>query len=80
MVCTWAPRGQTPVLSHLRTRDHLSVIGAVTPDGPLFLRAQEQSFDSASVIAFPGEGVWHHLKHVVLGNACCRDLPHLGKS
>ncbi len=25
----------------------------------------------------PDEGVWHSLKHVELGNVCCRDLPHL---
>ena len=129
VVRTWAPRGQTPVLRHTLTRDHLSVISAVTPDGGLFLRMQEQAYDSAGVIAFlgelqeqitgrllviwdgapihrsravkqylmdgaaarlhlerlpgyapqlnPDEGVWHYLKHVELGNVCCRDLPHL---
>ena len=25
----------------------------------------------------PDEGVWQHLKHVELGNLCCRDLDHL---
>lgn len=25
----------------------------------------------------PDEGVWHYLKHVELGNVCCRDLLHL---
>lgn len=25
----------------------------------------------------PDEGVWHYLKHVELGNLCCRDLQHL---
>jgi len=25
----------------------------------------------------PDEGIWHHLKHVELGNVCCLDLDHL---
>src|SRR5207248_7469555 len=25
----------------------------------------------------PDEGVWQHLKHVELGNLCCRELIHL---
>ena len=25
----------------------------------------------------PAEGVWHQLKHVELGNVCCRDLAHI---
>lgn len=55
VVRTWAPKGQTPVLRHLLTHDHLSVISAVTPDGRLFLRMQEQAYDSAGVIAFLDE-------------------------
>lgn len=129
VVRTWAPKGQTPLLSHMLTHDHLSVISAVTPDGGLFLRMQERPFDSAGVIGFldelraqvagrllvvwdgapihrskaikqylsdgaaawlhlerlpgyapelnPDEGIWHHLKHVEMGNVCCRDLAHL---
>jgi transposase len=30
---TWAPVGQTPVLVEWQTRDHLSVISGITPDG-----------------------------------------------
>ena len=37
-VRTYAPRGQTPVLRVRLTRDHLSVIGGVTPDGKLLLQ------------------------------------------
>jgi transposase len=127
------------------THEHLSVISAVTPEGDLFLKMQEQAFTSEGVIAFldelqqqivgrlliiwdgatmiiwdgatmiiwdgatihrskflkqylatgaaarlhlerlpgyapelnPDEGVWHYLKHVELGNVCCRDLAHL---
>jgi transposase len=129
VVRTWAPKGQTPILHHKLTRDHLSVISAITPAGDLYLQVRETAFDSGGVIAFldelqqqitgklliiwdgatihrskllkqylaegaaarlhlerlpgyapelnPDEGVWHYLKHVELGNLCCRDLPHL---
>src|SRR6476661_1875350 len=52
VVSTYAPIGQTPVLEHTLTRDHLSVIGGITPDGRLFTRVQEQSFTSQGCIAF----------------------------
>lgn len=26
----------------------------------------------------PDEGIWHYLKHVELGNVCCRDMNDLG--
>jgi len=26
----------------------------------------------------PDEGIWHYLKHVELGNVCCRDMADLG--
>ena len=55
MVRTWAPKGQTPVLRHRLTRDHLSVISAVTPEGGLYLKMQEQAFDSVGVIGFLDE-------------------------
>jgi transposase len=38
-VRTYAPRGQTPVLRVRLTRDHVSAISGVTPDGKLLLRA-----------------------------------------
>jgi len=44
--------GQTPLLHHKLTRDHLSVISAVSPEGELFLQMQECAFDSAGVIGF----------------------------
>ncbi len=52
VVKTWAPIGETPVLRHKLTRDHLSAISAVTPQGRVFLRVQEDSFNSLGVIAF----------------------------
>ena len=52
VVRTWAPIGETPILRHKLTRDHLSVISAVTPEGKLFLRVQEESFNSVGIIGF----------------------------
>jgi len=42
-VRTYAPRGRTPVLRVRLTRDHLSVIGAVTPAGRLLLHLRERA-------------------------------------
>ena len=52
MVRTWAPIGETPILRHKLTRDHLSAISAVSPEGKLFLRVQEDSFNSLGIIGF----------------------------
>lgn len=52
MVRTWAPVGQTPILRSPLTRDHYSVISAITPTGELYLALQEPAFDSLAVIAF----------------------------
>jgi transposase len=59
-VCTYAPRGQTPVLTLPLTRDHLSVIGALTEDGRLLQLTQEQAFNGAGVVGF----LRHLLRHV----------------
>ena len=52
VVSTYAPVGQTPVLEHTLTRDHLSVIGGITPNGRLFSQVQEEAFTSQGCIAF----------------------------
>lgn len=52
MVRTYAPRGQTPVLSVPLTRDHLSAIGAVTLDGRVLLSTQSESYRSPGVVQF----------------------------
>lgn len=52
VVRTWSPVGQTPILRHQLTRDHLSVISAITPEGELFLQMRETAFDSAGIIGF----------------------------
>jgi transposase len=51
-VRTYAPRGHTPVLRVYLTRDHLAVIGAVTPDGRLLLSVQERAIRSVDVVRF----------------------------
>jgi transposase len=57
---TYAPIGQTPVLHHHLTNDHLSAISAITPDGRLYLQVQEQSFRSEDVVCF----LEHLLRHI----------------
>ncbi len=51
-VRTYAPRGQTPILRVPLSRDHLSVISAITPDGELFLLARERALNGADVARF----------------------------
>jgi len=51
-VRTYAPIGQTPVLHETLTRDHRSVIGAITPAGTLYVRGQNRAFTSADVVRF----------------------------
>lgn len=52
VVRTWAPVGETPLLRCKLTRDHYSVISAITPTGELYLAMQTEAYDSAAVIAF----------------------------
>ena len=49
---TYAPRGQTPVLRVPLSRDHLSAISGITPDGKLYLLVQERAFRSPDVVVF----------------------------
>ena len=51
-VRTYAPRGQTPILRVPLSRDHLSVISGISPDGELFLMAQERALKGADVARF----------------------------
>jgi transposase len=51
-VRTYAPRGQTPVLRTPYTRDHLSVISAITPEGDLIVHQQAQAICGSDVVAF----------------------------
>jgi hypothetical protein len=44
--------GQTPILREWWTRDHLSAIAAISPEGKLYFHSQDHAIDSADVIAF----------------------------
>ena len=47
-----APVGQTPILNEHLTRDHLSVISAISVEGKLYMMEQERSFKSPDVVRF----------------------------
>lgn len=49
---TYAPVGRTPLLRVPLTRDHLSAISAVTPDGRLFTHIQDGAFRGDTVVGF----------------------------
>ena len=57
VVRTYAPVGQTPVLKEELSRDHLSVISAISLEGKLYMMEQEHSFK--------GEDVVHFLRHLL---------------
>jgi transposase len=59
-VRTWAPRGETPVLTYPLTRDHLSAVSAITPEGTLYMMVQDRSFHSPDVVRF----LKHLLRHI----------------
>jgi len=52
LVRTYAPRGQTPTLDVPLTRDHLSVMGALTLEGKLFTWMQDHSVKGPDVVRF----------------------------
>jgi hypothetical protein len=52
VVRTYAPRGQTPVLHEQLTRDHLSAMSAITPEGKLLMMEQERAFKGPDVVRF----------------------------
>lgn len=51
-VRTYAPVGQTPGLRVPLTRDHISAIGALTPEGRLFMQTQDHSYKGEDVVRF----------------------------
>jgi transposase len=52
VVKTYAPRGQTPVLRTLLSRDHLSVISGITHHGWLHARVQNRPFRGRDAARF----------------------------
>jgi transposase len=59
-VRTYAPRGQTPVLHEWQTRDHLSVMGGVTPTGRIYVLVRQVSLNGLHTIEF----LRHLIRHV----------------
>src|SRR2546427_4128428 len=51
-VRTYAPCGHTPVLRVKLTRDHLSAIGGITPDGRLVMQSQDHAYCAQDVVRF----------------------------
>ncbi len=41
---TYAPTGKTPVIRHFLSRDHLSVISGITPNGKLYMMVQKWAY------------------------------------
>jgi transposase len=59
-VRTYAPRGQTPILRANLSRDHLSAIAAITPEGKLYMMVQDHAFRSPNLVCF----LKHLLRHI----------------
>jgi transposase len=62
VVRTYAPGGQTPLLRAWCTRDHLSAVSALSPEGKLYFHSQDHALDSDDVVAF-----LEHLRREVPG-------------
>jgi transposase len=60
LVRTYAPEGVTPVLREKQTRDHLSVMGGMTPEGKVYTLVRQKSLNGLHSIEF-----LMHLGHVV---------------
>jgi hypothetical protein len=52
VVRTYAPQARTPVLREKQTRDHLSVMGGMTPAGKVYTLARQKSLNGQHSIEF----------------------------
>lgn len=52
VVKTYGPQGKTPIIREWQTRDHLSVMGAVTPDGKIFTMVRQESLNGLHTLEF----------------------------
>jgi transposase len=52
VVKTYAPRARTPVVEEWQTRDHLSVMGGVTPRGKVYTLVRPRSLNGLNTIEF----------------------------
>lgn len=51
-VRTYAPVGQTPILHEQLTRDHLSAMSGITPEGKLLMMEKDGAFKGKDVVRF----------------------------
>jgi transposase len=52
LVRTYAPEAQTPVIRAKQTRDHLSVMGGMTPEGKVYTLARQESLNGLHTVEF----------------------------
>jgi transposase len=52
LVKTYAPEAHTPVQEEIQTRDHLSVMGGMTPEGKVYTLARQESLNGTHSIEF----------------------------
>jgi len=52
LVRTYAPAARTPVIRERQTRDHLSVMGGLTPAGKVYTLARQESLTGLHSVAF----------------------------
>jgi transposase len=52
VVKTYGPRGRTPVVDEWQTRDHLSVMGAITTDGRVYTLVRQESLTGLETVEF----------------------------
>ena len=57
---TYAPAGQTPVVKEYLSHDHLSAMSGITPEGKLYMTAQDHSYKGPDVVSF----LRHLLRHI----------------
>ena len=52
VVKTYGPQGQTPVVDEWQTRDHLSVMGGMTPEGKVYTLVRQEPLNGLHSIEF----------------------------
>jgi transposase len=52
LVRTYAPEARTPVIRELQTRDHLSVMGGMTPAGKVYTLVRQESLNGLHSVEF----------------------------
>jgi len=62
VVKTYGPEGETPVIDEWQTRDHLSVMGGLTPNGRVYVLVRPESLNGLHTVEF--------LKHLVRHIGC----------